>query len=258
MNVKALLLGAALLISASAPCQTEAPAAPQATPAKAPTKVVWLTATEATKVPAGETVYLRGKIAAVVPPREGSKQPWSIYVKDDQAAIRLVIFQETWTQIPDTSFLKPGYVIDVFGEGSKFEGTSQLLVKGPKHIRQAPGVAPEVAPQEVGGGGKPRLITVNQVQADVMGQMVTVEGQVERITSPTSERAPWRFVLRDHSGKIEVVCWPKVLDQVPQEKRFNQGDTVRVTALVCEFRNEIQLRVDEPSGWHGLVAAAKR
>ncbi len=74
------------------------------------------------------------------------------------------------------------------------------------------------------------------------GEWVVVRGRVSRVWKPRpGSRAPWRIVLSDAGGSLDVVHW---LDLKPP---VVVGDELEVCGVVGAYRGKVQLKVRRPA-----------
>lgn len=74
-----------------------------------------------------------------------------------------------------------------------------------------------------------------------VGQRIAVTGTVFRAWVPEKgSRAPYKLVLKDNSGELDVVHW---LSGVPE---IRAGDTVEVSGVVNRYQGNLQVKVFAP------------
>lgn len=91
------------------------------------------------------------------------------------------------------------------------------------------------------------------ISADQKGDPITVAGKVSNVWKPpASSKAPYKIILEDHSGTLEVVHW---ISPPPQ---IAAGDLLEVSGVVEVYKGKIQLKVAEAEGFQPLEAPPKR
>jgi hypothetical protein len=103
--------------------------------------------------------------------------------------------------------------------------------------RSAEHVVVEVAPE---GGSEPAQRRLSEVTVDRKGERMTVSGRVSKCWEPKDgSRSPFKIVLEDPSGTLDVVHWLKAAPPIAT------GDRIEVAGTVDVYREKPQLKV-----WH--------
>ena len=85
-------------------------------------------------------------------------------------------------------------------------------------------------------------IEFSHISPEQQGDQLTVRGRVSRVWFPSSEsKAPYKIVLSDSSGVLEVIHWFK------PERRVGIGTELQVSGVVELYRGKLQLKVEAPS-----------
>lgn len=90
------------------------------------------------------------------------------------------------------------------------------------------------------------VIPIGQLNGEMVGQEVTVEGTVVGIESFS---AGFKFTLDDGTGRTVLLMWHSVYDECWDAAGLNLGARVRVTGEVDKYEDELQV---QPS-WGGAV-----
>lgn len=212
-------------------------------------KANYIPIAEAKKAEGGQMVYIRGQVLSFARPRPDSQQPYSIYIADASDSIRAVIFQDVWKQIADSSFIEKGAKIDLYAEAGEYQGTRQVVVLKPTHIRRTPGTATaaDMAANRRGGENL-ATVSIGGLNAWSIGNRVRVRGTVATFEPSDNPRLPHRVTLKDATGEIEVIYWAKVAEQIAESERPAVNLPLQAIGEVTEFRGKLQVRVDEPAG----------
>ncbi|MCC5876409.1 MAG: hypothetical protein JJU11_09355 [Candidatus Sumerlaeia bacterium] len=206
----------------------------------------WLDITRANRAPVDSNVYVRCTIVSVAEPRPDSRQPYSVYLMDGTGTTRAVIFQDTWRQIPNTDFIRPGIKVDIFGQAGEYRGQRQLTIAQPNHIRMTPGSSETVMMTSSGSSQEYTAMSVGAISLLSVGQRVAISGTVSKFDTPTTDRSPYRIEVRDPTGSIDVVYWDQHEREVSPENRPVIGRDIHIGGVVSEFRGDLQIRIDEP------------
>lgn len=256
------ILTAALVALVTVPAPTPAQqASPGANSAPAAAAIPWLNLDQVTKVAPKSVVYLKGTVVSVAPPRPGSKAPYVVYLSDDTGSLPLVIFQDTWKKIPDSTIFESGTMLQVFGEANDYKGQRQVEVRQPSHARRAPGTAAAgFSPRALARAGEASYtpLTIGAVNMMTIGQPIRVRGTVLKADTPATEKTPFRLQVQDETGTVEVVYWKETADVLPAENRPEIGKLIEVSGVVTEHKGKFQLRVDKADQITRKLEVAKR
>ena len=86
-------------------------------------------------------------------------------------------------------------------------------------------------------------ILCSEVTAQQEGMDLSVWGRVSRVWVPrTGTKAPYKIILTDASGALEVIHW------LGSNQGVTVGDELQVRGRVELYRGKVQLKVWEPSG----------
>lgn len=99
---------------------------------------------------------------------------------------------------------------------------------------------------------------VSEVNAEKLGQLVTLEGKTSSFRESRQPRAPNSFMLKDDSNQeIRIVIWPDVFDKIQQKDALkNAGTQVQVEGEVKEYREKIEIHVPDAEQVKVLGAGA--
>lgn len=241
-------LFAVLILVASVSFSFAQTAAPEKSkPAAKQGEIPWVTTETASTVKVGTPVFIRGSLVSISPPRPNSGQPYSIFLADPKGKMRVVIFQQTWSEIKDPSFLVPGAVIDVYGKASEYQGQRQILVERGTHVRRKPGDESmgfgDIVPLGR-NGSRFTLVNINAITISSVGRPVRIRGMVTEITPSENERVPTKFFVQDGGGKIEVVYWKEVGEAIAPGSLPKKNEPIEISGIVGEFRGALNIRVD--------------
>lgn len=214
------------------------------------TEIPWVTTETASTVKIGTPVFIRGSLVSMSPPRPNSGQPYSIFIADPKGKMRVVVFQQSWSEIKDPTFLVPGTVVDVYGKASEYQGQRQILVERGTHIRRKPGDESmgfgDIMP--IGrNGNRFTLVNISAITISSVGRPVRIRGMVTEIAPSDNERIPTKFIVQDGAGKIEVVYWKEVGDAVAPGSLPKKNEPIEISGIVGEFRGALNIRVDNAS-----------
>ncbi len=251
--------------STSEPARTGEAAAPAAVPAPAETPQP-LSALTGDSL--GRTVTLVGTITnKIAPSSPTGRAPYRWYVTDGQGVALLILFPDTFAGLTNPDEMFPvGGLVKAKGEVTDYRGQLQVVpdnagdVKKPedgspvgvwglgeKPGAPAPGASAVLAtptpPKEMPGDS----LLPGQVNRNQLDTTVKVAGQVTSFRASWSERAPNILTLSGGEGSVDVVYWREVEqglgDRMAAVTRL--GNYVRAEGTLSEFRNNLQLRVED-------------
>jgi DNA/RNA endonuclease YhcR with UshA esterase domain len=240
----------ALMLSVFIPdASAQAQAAPPRAAAPAAPVIQWHNVKTALEAPLGTRLYIKASLVSVAAPRPESRQPWSLYVSDSSGAIRTVVFQDTWSKIPDTSFLEPGTRLDLYARVGEYRNERQLEIEQPNHFRRTPGTVNAGSAALRSGRDASRtfsLISIGSVNITHIGQPIRVRGIVTKYAESDNERVPFRVLVKDDTGEVEGLYWIAVANAISADNRPVVGQPIELSGVVTEYGGRMQVRVDEP------------
>jgi hypothetical protein len=187
-------------------------------------------------------VAVKGEIVRLIPPRAGSKAPWTILLADAGAERPVTLWASEYEEAAGTGFLAPGRRVRLLVSVNTYHDELQLRLASAADIQaEDESTVPAAAPP----AATDTPLALSRIDPGLASEWVTTEGTVEDVQTPVSERAPHKVVLADAGAKVHVVYW----DDVAGELRANQprpGRRLRVRGQVGVFREELQIKVDAP------------
>ncbi|MCX7765350.1 MAG: exodeoxyribonuclease VII large subunit [Candidatus Sumerlaeia bacterium] len=94
----------------------------------------------------------------------------------------------------------------------------------------------------------PPYLKINQITADKINTTVTIKGQITNMVSPTSPKAPYSYYVSDGTESIRVVIWEDVFQKLKNREQLKPGVEVLVRGKVKEFRNLLEIHLENPNG----------
>jgi DNA/RNA endonuclease YhcR with UshA esterase domain len=193
----------------------------------------------------GNSLMIEGTLAKVSPPREGSKAPWTIAVKDASDQREIMFWADVYDEIRDKILLQPGTAIRARVGVKTYRDELQLsLARGadlefptarsPAKLAAGP-AAPTTDAQE---------IALGDITADMAGRVVKIQGRVAEIRTPTAgSKAPTELILQDGDKQIAVVYWDVVAQHLGQNQPV-VGALMGVRGMVNVYKEKIQVKVN--------------
>jgi DNA/RNA endonuclease YhcR with UshA esterase domain len=223
---------------------------------------------QVTKDKIDQSVKIAGSIESFQASRS-DRAPNSFKVKDATGEIRVCVWPDVFSQIAGHESIKNGAKVNLTGKVAEFRGAVEIHVNSASDVQvegaaattaavaattaaatsavstqpAAVAAAPAAAAVAPAGGVTP----IAQLTSDKMSQTFTIQGEVVSARKPSTDRAPYVLKIKDASGSIDVVFWQDLADQLSDGQKVNQGDQVRITGKLNEFRGTPQLRVESSS-----------
>jgi uncharacterized protein YdeI (BOF family) len=91
----------------------------------------------------------------------------------------------------------------------------------------------------------PTLTPIKTITKAMAGQAVTVQAPISSIREPSSARAPYAVSLTQYGATLPLIYWSDMQPQVAAKVKV--GNTIRVTAAVNIYREQLQLKLSDPS-----------
>ena len=91
----------------------------------------------------------------------------------------------------------------------------------------------------------PALTPIKTITKAMAGQVVTVQTPISSVREPSSARAPYVVNLTQDGATLPLIYWSDMQPQVAAKVKV--GNTIRVTAAVNIYREQLQLKLSDPS-----------
>lgn len=194
-------------------------------------------------------VSIEARVVSILPPRS-EKAPYVIYVTDDSGAIKTIVWQNIYQNLPFKNELKTGITLLIEGTVNAYRnelnlyinGSEGMKIKGAEEASQ-PSFIPvlsqtSVAPQSAPTG----IVSPGNVNEGMINQTITVQGMVREYVAPRSDTAPHSIYIQDMGGgTAQIVYWSQVADDLGMTP--SAGMTLRIKGEVSKYRENLQLKV---------------
>ena len=195
---------------------------------------------EVTAAQAGQTVRVRGRVASVSPPKEGTKQPYAVVLKDGDASLRATY----WSNVNDVIAVKPtpGALFEMEGLVEVYKDKPQLKVQSGykvKLVDDVPASAPAVDASQA--------VPVSSITAAEKGQTRVVKGV---LGAPRALRGGVAYALTDDTGTIDLILWESIIP-VEVLGALEEGAKVAATGEVGEYEGKLQIKA--AAGYSAMV-----
>lgn len=177
----------------------------------------------------GKVVRLRGRVASVRAPDAGSKQPFSLILKDGAASIRATY----WSSVDDVLAIKPvaGAEFEIEGVIEVYQDKPQLKVESGYKVIQIEAASPAATSAPV---------AISSLTAADKGQTRSVQGT---LGAPRALGKGTAFALTDASGTLDLILWDSIIPAGVRDA-LAEGRQVEVTGEVGEYEGKLQLKAN--------------
>lgn len=195
---------------------------------------------EVTSAQAGQTIRVRGRVASVSDPKEGTKQPYAVVLRDGDASLRATY----WSNVNDVIQVKPtpGALFEMEGVVEVYRDKPQLKVSSGykvKLVDDTPASAPAVDVSQA--------VAVSSITAADIGQSRVVKGV---LGAPRALRGGVAYALTDDTGTIDLVLWESIIP-VDVLGALDEGAKIAATGVVGEYEGKLQIKA--AAGYSAMV-----
>lgn len=179
----------------------------------------------------GQTVRVRGRVESVSPPKEGTKQPFALVLRDGDASLRATY----WSNVNDVIAVKPtpGAVFELEGVVEVYRDRPQLKVESGykvKLVDDVPASAPAVDVSQA--------VAVASISLADKGQTRVVKGV---LGAPRALRGGVAYALADDTGTIDLILWESIIP-VEVLGALEEGAQVAATGEVGDYEGKLQIK----------------
>lgn len=177
---------------------------------------------ELSKAETGRWVAVRGTVTQVDPFSQGVK----LRLDDDTGTITLLLWQDVYDKLPDSSALGIGTEVQAQGELTEYRGDLELVPELAEDV-QVLAVAVPSAHTAIG-----------EVTSADVGRTLTLTGV---LGEPESFSSGIKFPLSDDTDAIILLLWQEVYDALLDADRLAPGARVEVTGRIDEYRGDLEI-----------------
>jgi DNA/RNA endonuclease YhcR with UshA esterase domain len=179
-------------------------------------------------VDVGQRIQVAGQIAKVVPFSQGVK-----YVLDDgTATCILLLWQNVLDRMAEGDSLRVGAQVLVRGEVAEYQGALEIVPPIPYDVEI-------VAPAEPGTVSEPASRPVGSLSSDDVGSLVTLVQAGIADLEYFSKGI--KLTLVDDSGRIVLLLWQNVLEEIPERYQLRPNNEVKVTGVIDQYQGEMEI-----------------
>ncbi len=197
---------------------------------------------EAVKLSDASRVNIRGAVAYLKKPAEGSKAPFRIMMEGDGELIQLTCWSKTFNQIPKSKQPNEGAIIKANVTVQSYKGKKQLkLSHATDYFLEKKGTGGSRISQE--NFGIIPLPDIKSIKNVANRKLVRVDGKVKNIIKSDVKNIPFRIILEDETGVLTIVVWPDVWETFSDSQIPKIGDSVSINGLASTYKETKQIRV---------------
>lgn len=208
----------------------------------------------------GKTVKIKGKVVDAMSSKQGT-DPFKITIMDSSGVFLAVYWSSVDEKLNPEQKPVVGKDFEFEGQIIVYKNELHLLVIDPQKISpcaatpqdssDSSSISHEASQPATSGSPKassgsesnPLVIPVGELSQAYVGKYVRVKGTIEKITPAWQPTAPHTIILADDKGKINVVYWADVADNLKPEQKPQNGQTIQVEGKVKEFKGELQIKI---------------
>ena len=207
----------------------------------------------------GSRVLVEGTILYVSAPRQGSKAPWKIVLKDSSGQQEIFFWPDMYEDIQDKTSLAPGAFVRALVSITSYRDQIQLGLDHAADLEFVKNAKPPVMTAGPGAatGNLPRT-EIGDVTADLAGKTVRIVGRVTKISKPEEDpNAPFEVILTEAKSEIPLVYWDKVDRNLDSNKPF-VGALLEAEGLVSVYKEKVQVKIGRSDKIKLLDAAPQK
>ena len=182
----------------------------------------------------GKVVRVRGRVASARAPEAGTKQPFSLILKEGEASIRVTY----WSTIDQVIAVKPveGAEFEIEGVIEVYKDKPQLKVESGYKVTQTAPAPAEVAP----AAAPTSASAISSLTIADKGQVRSVQGT---LGAPRALGKGTAYALTDDSGTVDLILWDSI---IPEDVRGSLAEGMKVSAVgeVGEYDGKLQLKAN--------------
>lgn len=152
---------------------------------------------------------------------------------DSTGTVTLLLWQEVYDSLPESTTLVPGAVLRVEGEVNEYRGELEVVPWAPADVSVV-GLAELPLEQ----------LSIGQLTVDDLSQTVWVEGTIAEVI-PFSRGV--KYTLDDGTGTITLLLWQNVYDELDEPAMLTVTTRLAVRGEVSEYQGDLEVVPQFPS-----------
>ena len=199
----------------------------------------------------GQTVQMEGRIAEVTPFSKGTRYS----LDDGTGTILLLLWQDVYDELGDPAVLAVGTQVLVRGEVAEYQGELEIVPQFPADVLvTAAELTPQPTPQATDFAtpqatplptlqptptAAPERRTIGAISAADVGNTFTIDRA--GIAEVDYFSAGVQYVLEDGSGRITLLVWQNVMEEIEDRHDLFPGSQVRVAGEIDKYQGELEI-----------------
>ncbi len=207
---------------------TYGPAVEVKAPAKKETKAPKIKLSELSKDMLGQKVTVGGKIKSVKKIKGGIL----VTIDDGTAEMKFPIWDKVLRHVPNRDAIASGNRIEFVGKVTEYKGRLEVVPTWGEDVHVS-GAASEKKTSE-----EPIRIQLIELSDDLLGEIVTVEGEITRVKSI---KGGILVTIRQGDEYMTTPIWDDVLSEIADRDRLEKGAYVVITGKVTEYKGRLEV-----------------
>lgn len=194
-------------------------------------------------------------------------------IADDSGEITLVLWQDLYSQLANANELQKGAQVTALGKLSEYRGELEIIPQRANDLVIHPPITQNLATPQANApsspGATPEPIntprptraptaapvarTIASITAGDKDARVIVTANISRASQFSQGM---RYTLDDGTGRITLLIWSDVLEQISNRDGLGEGAEVRVTGKIDVFNGELEVIPERASDVEMIAAVA--
>jgi len=178
-----------------------------------------------------KNVQIKGKIVNILEPREGSRAPHTLVIKDDTTSASMVFWNDVADALKAQASFKVGAAIVAKVTVGEHRNQIQLSLKNASDIEFKDEPTTTETPVQA--------MTISEVGKQAQNAIVKLDGNVVSLRDFNGGR---KGFFRDETGSVEIVFWNNEFQEdLSFLEKIMPGKRLQVTAKVNFYRDKVQV-----------------
>ena len=204
-----------------------------------------------------QRVQIAGEVTRVSKFSQGMRA----VIADASGEITLVLWQDTYAQIPNANALQQGARVEALGKVAQYRGEFEIVPQRALdvQIRAAVAQANATVPPDASAPAQNTVVpdaptatpratrtptpaptqrTIGSLTQADKAAIVVLNGTIARANNFSKGM---RYTLDDGTGKITLLLWSDVLEKISARAELKQGAQIRVTGKIDVYNNALEI-----------------
>ena len=145
---------------------------------------------------------------------------------DGSGEITVLLWQDLYDELQGNIALEEGAALTVYGQLSEYRDELEIIPELPVDVQAAAALP------------SPQILAIGDLSADDVGSRVELDGT---LGEPDPFSAGVKFALDDGTGRITLLLWQDVYDDLAAGQTLQAGTKVSVVGELGEYRGELEI-----------------